>query len=216
MAPELVLWDWNGTLLDDVALCVDLLNKLLADHGYPQRYTLHAYRNLFGFPIEEYYRRAGFDFSRHPFSVLAQRYMDLYIPQSEACGLSDGAQEALALLHGAGVRQVILSASPNATLRAQAERCGVAKWFDRMLGLDDILGKSKVELGLSYLRENRFDPTRAVMIGDSVHDAEVAKALGTRCVLQSAGHQAAERLRSAGVPVVENVKQAAALALKLC
>ncbi len=62
--PELILWDWNGTLLDDVDLCVDALNRLLAEFGYPQRYDHDQYRAIFGFPIEEYYIRAGFDFSK--------------------------------------------------------------------------------------------------------------------------------------------------------
>ena len=58
MCPELILWDWNGTLLDDVDLCVDALNRLLAGFGYPQRYDHERYRAIFGFPIEEYYVRA--------------------------------------------------------------------------------------------------------------------------------------------------------------
>ena len=59
MRPELILWDWNGTLLDDVELCVDALNRLLQSYGYPQRYDRNQYRAIFGFPIEEYYIRAG-------------------------------------------------------------------------------------------------------------------------------------------------------------
>ena len=51
MCPELILWDWNGTLLDDVDLCVDALNRLLAGFGYPQRYDHERYRDIFGFPI---------------------------------------------------------------------------------------------------------------------------------------------------------------------
>ena len=54
MRPELILWDWNGTLLDDVELCVDALNRLLAGFGYPQRYDHERYRAIFGFPIEEF------------------------------------------------------------------------------------------------------------------------------------------------------------------
>ena len=64
MKPSLVLWDWNGTLLDDVALCVDALNRLLRIYHYPQQYSLAQYREIFGFPIEDYYIRAGFDFSK--------------------------------------------------------------------------------------------------------------------------------------------------------
>ena len=65
MKPSLVLWDWNGTLLDDVALCVDALNRLLRIYHYPQQYSLAQYREIFGFPIEDYYIRAGFDFSKN-------------------------------------------------------------------------------------------------------------------------------------------------------
>ena len=76
MRPELILWDWNGTLLDDVELCVDALNRLLAGFGYPQRYDHERYRAIFGFPIEEYYVRAGFDFTKHSFAELAEKYME--------------------------------------------------------------------------------------------------------------------------------------------
>ena len=85
MRPELILWDWNGTLLDDVELCVDALNRLLARFGYPQRYDREQYRAIFGFPVQDYYARAGFDFARHSFDELARSFMEDYIPASAAC-----------------------------------------------------------------------------------------------------------------------------------
>ena len=214
MCPELVLWDWNGTLLDDVDLCVDALNRLLAGFGYPQRYDHERYRAIFGFPIEEYYVRAGFDFTKHSFAELAEKYMEDYVPASAACPLADGAIDALEAFKAAGLRQVILSASNLDTLRCQTDERGVTGYFDRLLGLGDIYAKSKVEIGLAYLKENGFDPARAVMIGDSVHDYEVAQALGVRCVLQSGGHQPPEKLRETGAPVVKGLREAAALILE--
>lgn len=214
MTPELVLWDWNGTLLDDVDLCVDALNRLLAAHGYPQRYDHAGYKAIFGFPIEDYYRRAGFDLQKHPFALLAERYVADYNPASEACPLAAGAVEALEAFRAAGVRQVILSASPLPTLKAQVVQRGIGGYFDRLLGLDDIYAKSKVELGLRYLRENGFDPARAVMIGDTDHDLEAAQALGVRCVLQCAGHQPESVLRATGAPVAADVPAAARLVLQ--
>ncbi len=165
MCPELILWDWNGTLLDDVDLCVDALNRLLAGFGYPQRYDHEQYRAIFGFPIEEYYVRAGFDFTKHSFAELAEKYMEDYVPASAACPLADGAIDALEAFKAAGLRQVILSASNLDTLRRQTDERGVTGYFDRLLGLGDIYAKSKVEVGLAYLKENGFDPARAVMIG---------------------------------------------------
>ena len=214
MRPELILWDWNGTLLDDVALCVDALNRLLERHGYVQRYDLTSYREIFGFPIMDYYRRAGFDLAKHPFEDLAESYMADYIPASAACPLMEGAVEALAAFRAAGVRQVVLSASPVTTLQQQVTERGVQHYFDRLLGLGDIYAKSKVEVGLRYLAESGFDRRRAVMIGDSVHDFEVAQALGVHCVLQAAGHQPAAVLRATGASVADDVRQAAALILK--
>ena len=213
MRPELILWDWNGTLLDDVELCVDALNRLLAEYGYPQRYNREQYRAVFGFPIEDYYTRAGFDFTKHSFAELAEKYMEDYVPASAACLLMDGAIDALEAFRAAGLRQVILSASKLDTLQQQAEDRGVTQYFERLLGLGDIYAKSKVEIGLAYLKENGFDPARAVMIGDSVHDFEVAQALGVRCVLQSGGHQPPERLRETGAPVVAGLREAAELIL---
>ena len=55
----MIFWDWNGTLMDDVDFTHSCLNWMLETHGYPQRYDLAAYRELFGFPIEDYYRCAG-------------------------------------------------------------------------------------------------------------------------------------------------------------
>lgn len=209
MRPELILWDWNGTLLDDVALCVDALNRLLARYGYSQRYDRDQYRAIFGFPVEEYYQRAGFDFARHPFADLAESYMADYIPASAACPLADGARDALDAFADAGLRQVILSASPLTTLKRQVAERGVTACFDRLLGLGDIYAKSKVELGLRFLREGEIDPARTVMIGDSTHDFEVARALGVDCVLQSSGHQPPEVLRRTGAPVVSGLREAA-------
>ena len=129
MCPELILWDWNGTLLDDVDLCVDALNRLLAGFGYPQRYDHERYRAIFGFPIEEYYVRAGFDFTKHSFAELAEKYMEDYVPASAACPLADGAIDALEAFKAAGLRQVILSASNLDTLRRQTDERGVLGRF---------------------------------------------------------------------------------------
>lgn len=213
MRPDVILWDWNGTLLDDARLGLDALNRLLARFGYDRRYDMDTYRKIFGFPVEEYYLRAGMDFSRHPFPVLAESYMADYIPSAEACTLAPDARGVLQAFSDAGLRQVILSASPVDLLEQQVSRRGVRPYFDRLLGLGDIYAKSKVDLGLNYLQESGLDPACAVMIGDTVHDFEVAEAMGVACVLQSAGHQDAETLAATGAPVFPNLSEAAAYIL---
>ena len=188
---DTVLWDWNGTLLDDAALCCELLNTMLARHGYAPVGSMEAYRQVFCFPIETYYRRAGFDFSRHPFAALADEYMRLYTPRSLGCPLQPDACAVLDALRAQGMRQVMLSASKR----------------ENLLGLSDIYAKSKTEVGLRWLRESGTDPARIMMVGDSEHDFEVARALGVRCVLFSGGHQPREVLAATGAPVIDALAQ---------
>ena len=211
MKTELVLWDWNGTLLDDLELCVDALNRLLAIHGYSERYDRAAYLEIFGFPVQEYYLRAGFDFEKHPFDLLAKRYMDHYVPASRVCPVSAGGRETLDAIRAMGLRQVVLSASRIETLTQQVEQRGLRGCFDELLGLGDIYAKSKVELGKNWMAGQGLDPACAVMVGDTVHDAEVAAAMGTRCVLYAGGHQARHILEATGLPVIDRLEELPAL-----
>ena len=199
--------DWNGTLLDDAALCCELLNTMLARHGYAPVGSMEAYRQVFCFPIETYYRRAGFDFSRHPFAALADEYMRLYTPRSLGCPLQPDACAVLDALRAQGMRQVMLSASKRENLQQQVEHFGLRSRFDTLLGLSDIYAKSKTEVGLRWLRESGADPARIMMVGDSEHDFEVARALGVRCVLFSGGHQPREVLAATGAPVIDALAQ---------
>ena len=211
MKPRCLIWDWNGTLLDDVQLCLSLLNQLLEQNGSPNRYGLAAYREIFGFPVAEYYRRAGFDFEKRSFEALAADYVARYDPESFACSLCSGAADALAALKSAGVRQVILSASEQALLNAQVEHLGVAGYFDELLGQTDYYAHGKLAVGKEWMARQSFDPSEAVLVGDTLHDAQVAAGLGAQCVLCAAGHQSRARLLTAGVPVIDTLARLPAL-----
>ena len=208
---DLIFWDWNGTLLDDLDVCIGCLNTLLRDFGYPQQYDKEHYREIFTFPIQDYYIRAGFDFQKDPFPVLAEHYMKLYLPHAAACGLVPGARAALDAFRARQISQAVLSASPMENLRLQVGQQGVGDYFGELLGLGDIYAASKVELGVSYMRRTGIDPARALMLGDSVHDAEVARAMGISCILVAAGHQSRHVLESAGCPVVDRADQVPAM-----
>lgn len=211
MKPRCVIWDWNGTLLDDLQLSLRLLNELLEESGCPNRYDLEGYREIFGFPVVDYYRRAGLDFKKRSFESLAADYVARYDPASFSCSLCPGAADALAALKSAGVRQVILSASELTLLKAQTEHLGVAGYFDELLGQTDYYAHGKLAVGKAWMARQNFDPAQAVLVGDTLHDAEVAAGLGTKCVLCVAGHQSRERLLTAGVPVIGTLEELPAL-----
>ncbi|MGN0708579.1 MAG: HAD family hydrolase [Faecalibacterium sp.] len=202
-----LFWDWNGTLLDDVDFSLQCLNQLLTEFGYPQRYSLAEYREIFGFPIEEYYIRAGFDFSRHPYPVLAARYMELYYAGEGGCRPYPDAAATLDALRHSGWQLVILSASRRDTLIEQVSLRGLKGYFHELLGLSDIYGVSKVQAGLDWLHAQSPAPENLVMVGDSTHDAEVAAALSARCVLYTGGHQSRQRLSAVCRTVIDHLSE---------
>ena len=63
-----IFWDWNGTLLDDVWLCVDIINYMLIKRGKSE-ITQSQYREIFDFSVKGYYKKAGFDFKTEPFEL---------------------------------------------------------------------------------------------------------------------------------------------------
>ena len=71
--------------------------------------------------------------------------------------------------------------------------------------MDNLYGQSKRELGRTLLRRLALDPAALLLIGDSLHDHEVAQDLGVRCLLIAQGHQSHARLARSGAPVLDSL-----------
>lgn len=199
-----VIWDWNGTLLDDLDLCIDIMNGLLRRRGLPpmDRARYHA---VFGFPVRAYYERLGFDFRRDPFEELSAEFIAGYEARRHESRLQPAAREVLAALQQAGIPQSILSAYRGETLREMVGHFGLTSFFVRLTGLDNIYAHSKTELGRAWVAELGLPGNDILMIGDTLHDLEVAETLGIDCVLVAAGHHPAERLRPQTSRVVDSL-----------
>ena len=199
-----VFWDWNGTLLNDLEWSFSVLNRMLDRRGMKVLQNISVYHKVFGFPIMEYYKKVGFDFEREPYEEVAQEYVDLYYKdKTGGCLLSDGAKELLELLEENGIKQVVLSASKHSNLVAQIEEFHIRHYFYDILGIKDIYGGSKIDIGCDYI--TRENVNQGILIGDTNHDYEVAKAMGVDCILIASGHQSKERLLECGVPVFDNL-----------
>ena len=208
-----VVWDWNGTLLDDVHVCIESVNIMLKERNLPVVASLQDYQAHFTFPVENYYRKLGFDLEKEKFSLLSRQYMALYHARAVHCGLFDDAQSQIFRLKEQGIRSVILSASRQDHLKMQTEQCHCTAWFEDLVGISDIYAREKLSAARVWL--NSQDPDQSyVMIGDSLHDHEVAVELGWDCILVARGHQSKEVLKQAGCPVVENLNQAVDLIME--
>ena len=198
-----IIWDWNGTLFDDASACLRAMNQMLGRRGMPTLVSVEQYRSLFGFPVEDYYRRVGFDFDKEPLADLSAEYIGIYHRLAAHSPLFPDAGTVLEDAHQRGLRQVVLSASQVDNLVSQIEPFGISGYFDEMLGLADILAASKIEIGRWYI--DRANPERALLVGDTIHDKEVADALGADCVLVAGGHQDRMRLLASGARVVDGL-----------
>ena len=204
-----VMWDWNGTLIADVPHVVRVNNLVLKAHGYHVG-TEEEYRGMFRFPVRDYYLDYGV--SEEDFPVIAREWNERYVAGFAEVPLAPHVPETVKRFQAAGFRQVILSASQIDQLREQVARFpeldGV---FDEVLGISDVYASSKVQMAKDYLARSGIDPTDAVFIGDTSHDAEVAEAMGVRCLLISGGHQNDDVLRKTGATVLPSLTDAVKL-----
>lgn len=200
-----VVWDWNGTLFDDAWLCVEVMDGLLRARGLPGL-TPERYAELFDFPVRDYYVRLGFDFVRDPFEIIGAEFIRLYEGRRLECGLQSGARETIAALHAAGIGQSVLSAYRHDTLDELLRHFGLRDRFEHVVGGDDIYAFGKREQGIALLRRIGLPAADVVVIGDTVHDAEVAAAMGADCRLVPCGHQTRAKLAATGARVVESIR----------
>ncbi|HEX3761393.1 MAG TPA: HAD family hydrolase [Kofleriaceae bacterium] len=185
-----VIFDWNGTLIDDCGLAVATVNSLRDECGMP-RITREQYRRAFRFPIREFYRSIGFDVDGDAFPALMARYLERFNAQVDDCALHAGTLDLLAGLRTAGVKVHILSASHRDTLSTSLRAKGLAELFDHIAGLGDALATTKHQLGTELAARLGSPPADVVYVGDTDHDYEVACAQGWKFLFVDHGHQLA-------------------------
>ncbi len=188
-----IIWDWNGTLLNDVHLCIDLVNQLLQDHQKPIL-NLTSYHEVFDFPVIDYYRKIGFDFNHTPFATLCDRFIGAYDEQIRNCDLHADAKSILQHTQSQGIGQSILSAAKHDSLLDIVQHYEVAAYFEKVSGLHNNQAGSKVDNGKRLIQSLSINPTQVLLVGDTTHDAEVAHAIGVDCALIPIGHHPQKRL----------------------
>ena len=193
------IWDFNGTLLDDVGAGISSVNTLLSERNLPVIPSVDYYRGIFRFPIIEYYKSLGFDFDSEPYEELAPKWVKLYLENVRSSGLFDDVLLTLEYMKGRGIKQIILSATEREMLKGQLDFLGITDYFEEILGLDNIHAGSKLSLAQDW--KARHEGARSFLIGDTDHDAQSAKELDADCVLVCRGHQSREHLLTLGCPV---------------
>ncbi len=203
---DFIIWDWNGTLFNDVRLCVDIMNEILQKRNL-QALSLKKYREIFDFPVKDYYRKLGFDFEKEPFENLGVEFINEYNRLRFKASLHKDVKNILQQLYLNNKQQYVLSAREHKALLEDLNYFGISDCINDVSGLNNHLAKGKLQLGENLIKKHNIDTRKCVLIGDTLHDAEVAEKLKLDCVLIAGGHHSKERLLTAGVLVIDEISE---------
>lgn len=190
---EHIIWDWNGTILDDVDYAIGVINNLLEKQSLPQL-TRDTYKNVFGFPIKDFYDRLGFDYNLQSFEDLCHEFVEQYMSGVNSCQPVAKIEATLQSIKASGKKQSVLSATAQPDLDIMIEHFAYGDLFDHVYGIDNKLAASKVERGKELLSVAAVPAANTVLIGDTLHDLEVGEALGIDVILITHGHHCHKKL----------------------
>jgi phosphoglycolate phosphatase len=201
-----VLWDWNGTLLNDAWICVDIMNGLLYDYGKPGL-TLTRYQQIFDFPVRDYYEQLGFDFNITPFEKVGSEFMDEYYRRWRLCTLQSHAFSVLHWIQQKKIPQSVLSAASVTLVRDGLSHFQLEPFFEHVNGLDHHYADGKLTIAQAFMERLALSPETVLLIGDTTHDFHVAQSVGIDCILFKGGHHAPARLQACGVPLCTSLQE---------
>ena len=199
-----IIWDWNGTLLEDGWLFVEVMNAILKRRGM-NTITLEKYREIFGFPVKDYYLKLGFDLEKEPFEESGLEFIKGYKNRRYDAQLYPQVIPLLIELRARGISHSILSAQHQTLLDDLTQYYNIRDYFIGIIGLDNHYAHSKVENGIEWVKQINVSPKEILIIGDTDHDFEVARIIGIDCLLLSHGHHCSKRLKKTGAKVVQNL-----------
>lgn len=206
------MWDWNGTLLDDLPLVVAATNAVFASIGGPLIDAAH-HRRHFRRPIAHYYAGVlGRPVSEAEFEQLNKVFHDVY-QAGLPCALTAGATAALSSWPGS---QSLLSMWFHDELLVEVEGYRLTSHFTRIDGVRRPVGGAIDHKGpylADHLAALQLDGAQVVLIGDTVDDAYAAASVGAGCVLYAGGFTEPDQLRATGSPVTDSLVEAVALAI---
>ena len=199
-----IFFDFNGTIIDDMDLCLGLLNDLLKTQNKGP-VSMDEYTHIFTFPIIDYYRKAGLDFNIESYESMANRFIKRYKEGFLNCDLYPNTKDTLKYLKNKNIKLICLSATEINMLKMQLEHFGIIDYFDVVLGIGDIYAKSKEEIAVDFMKKNKIEKEMAILVGDTLHDYECACKMGIESVLTYSGHQAIDVLEKSNCTIIKNI-----------
>lgn len=203
--PKHIIWDWNGTLQNDVLAAVVGINVLLKQRGMPL-VDIQKHRELFSFPARNYYIALGFDLEKENWDEMSNTFIKAFLAEPST-DLFDWTIPTLSYFKEHSVGMSLVSAAELKTLIKSVEKYGILHYFDNIVGLTDHGAGSKAENAKSLVSTFDIPLDEIYLIGDTSHDKEVADYVGCNCILVESGYESRERLLKSGAKVIPSIKE---------
>jgi len=203
-----IVWDWNGTLINDTSLCVDILNKILFLHDQPS-ISIEYYRNNFSFPVSAFYKIISLPSSGKKFDDVSLTFISEYRLKWKECNLQPGVLQILKLIKQLGLRQSILSAGNQSDVEVFLDHFKLESFFNQVFGTDNIKAEGKIELGKKFITDSNLRPDEILLVGDTIHDLQVANEIGCSVLFFSQGHNSNNQLSGYSVHIINDLMEVA-------
>ena len=176
---------------------VEGINQALKKRGLPI-VSEKIYRDVFTFPIKKYYKKLGFDFKEEPFEIPGDEFVIYYQKNFSKIKLQKDTRHVLRTFQKNDITQSILSAGRHDFLLKWVLSHDLKKFFKKIIGIDNQYASGKIGQGLSLIKNLPYDKKEIILIGDTIHDSDVAEEININCFLINHGHVSTHRLKSTG------------------
>jgi len=200
-----ILWDWNGTLLDDVWVSVKSINIILNRYKIDE-ITICKYLEIFTFPVIDYYKKIGFNFEKDPFEKIGTEFILEYTKNQFLPDLHTNSLETLTKIKALEVPQSIVSAATQKMLDNMMKHHKLNNYFKYVVGQDNHYAYGKEEKVKELIKIEKIKPSEVLYIGDTIHDFDVADNLRIDCLLLSHGHTSYTRLLKTGAHIFNDME----------
>lgn len=200
-----IIWDFNGTIIDDVMPSLKAVNDMLIKRNQTP-IDLDVYYSAVDVPIWKFYEKVFLSGTITPEEAIEEydKGYEKYLPEKP---LMNGIVEVLSCFKEKGKRQIIVSASHIDKVNSRLEDLSIREYFSTVLAHSDYNAKDKTYLAKAYLMENNISPDNVVVIGDCVFDFQMADALGCDCILNTKGHQSRREFSLVSAKVIDELSE---------
>ncbi len=200
-----IIWDWNGTLQNDVVAAVVGINVLLEQRGMPL-VDVEKHRELFSFPARNYYIALGFDLEKENWEEMSNTFIKAFLAEPST-NLFDWTVPTLSFFKEREIGMSLVSAAEQNTLIKTVEKYGILNYFDNIVGLTDHGAGSKADNAKRLVSTLGVPLDEIFLVGDTSHDKEVADFVGCCCILVESGYESKSRLLKSGAKVIPSIKE---------